>query len=72
LTLTGAWYVAERGDLIEQLQPKQRRYIVLRLTIQALVTLLGVVFAFVLPVLALAVFVAFPIIYAITYRRRYY
>jgi uncharacterized membrane protein len=72
LTLTGAWYVAERGDLIEQLQPKQRRYIVLRLTIQALVALLGVVFAFVLPVLALAVFVAFPIVYALTYRRRYY
>ena len=71
-TLTGAWYVAERGDLIEQLLPKQRRYIVLRLTIQVLVALFGVVCAFVLPVLALTIFVAFPVIYALSYRRRYY
>jgi uncharacterized membrane protein len=71
-TLTVAWYVAERGDLIEQLLPKQRRYIVLRLTIQVLVALFGVVCAFVSPVLALAIFVAFPVIYALSYRRRYY
>ncbi len=71
-TLAVAWYVAERSDLIEQLLPKQRRYIVLRLTIQVLVALFGVVCAFVLPVLALAIFVAFPVVYALSYRRRYY
>jgi uncharacterized membrane protein len=72
LTLAGVWYVADRAGLVEQLASKQRRYTGLRFAIKSIIALLGVACAFAVPALALAIFVALPIVYALTYRRTYY
>src|SRR5208283_2025049 len=71
-TLAVAWYVADRMRLIEQLEPGQRRYIVLRFATQAGFSLLGVAFAFAFPWLALTIFVATLVVYALTYQRSYW
>jgi uncharacterized membrane protein len=70
-TLAGTWFVADRAALSEQLAG-QRRYIVRRFALQFLASLTGVACAFVAPALALAIFVALPVVYALTYRRSYY
>jgi uncharacterized membrane protein len=72
LTLAIAWYVADRTKLIEQLKPGQRRYTVLRLATQSGFSLLGVACAFAYPWLALTIFVATPVVYALTYQRSYW
>jgi len=71
LTLAGTWFVADRMDLIEHLAG-QRRYILRRFAFQSLFALGGIACSFVAPALGLAIFVAFPIFYALTYRRTYY
>jgi uncharacterized membrane protein len=70
-TLAGTWFVADRAELSEQVAG-QRRYIVRRFAFQFLVSLAGIACAFVAPTLALTIFVALPIVYALTYRRSYY
>jgi uncharacterized membrane protein len=70
-TLAGVWFVADHFHLIGQ-PPSQRRYVVRRFGVQLLVALLGIGCAFLVPVLALSIFVALPIVFALTYRRRYY
>jgi len=70
-TLAGVWFVADRADLSEQLAG-QRRYILGRFAFQFMVVLAGIGCAFVVPVAGLAVFVALPIVCALTYRRTYY
>ena len=70
-TLAGAWFVADRSDLSEQLAG-QRRYILRRFAFQFMVALAGIGCAFVVPALGLAIFVALPIVCALTYRRTYY
>lgn len=71
-TLAGVWFVADRADVTKTILVSQRRYIVRRFSFQLIVALLGVVCAFVAPALALSIFVALPIVFALTYRRRYY
>ena len=71
-TLAVAWYVADRTNLIEPLEPGQRRYIVLRLATQSGFSLLGVACAFAFPWLALTIFVATSVVYALTYQRSYW
>jgi uncharacterized membrane protein len=71
-TLAAVWFVADRGKLTEQLHANQRRYVVRRFGFQSLVALIGVAFADIAPAVSLAIFVAFPIAYALTYRRTYY
>jgi uncharacterized membrane protein len=71
-TLAVAWYVADRTNLIEPLEPGQRRYIVLRFATQSAFSLLGVACAFAFPWLALTIFVATPVVYALTYQRSYW
>jgi uncharacterized membrane protein len=71
-TLAGAWFVADRSNVAERLTVSQRRYIVRRFGFQLIVALLGVAFAFLVPALALSIFVALPIVFALTYHRRYY
>jgi hypothetical protein len=70
-TLAGTWFLADRAELSEQLAG-QRRYIVRRFALQFLVCLAGIACAFVAPSLALTIFVALPIVFALTYRRAYY
>src|SRR6266404_607730 len=70
-TLAGVWFVADRADLSEQLAG-QRRYILGRFAFQFMVALAGIGCAFVVPALGLAIFVALPIVSALTYRRTYY
>lgn len=70
-TLAGAWFAADRADLSEQLAG-QRRYIIGRFAFQFTVALAGIACAFVVPALGLAIFVALPIVCALTYRRAYY
>src|ERR1700735_3039114 len=67
LTFAVAWYVADRTNLIEQLKPGERRYTVLRLPTQSGFSLLGVACAFAYLWLALTIFVATPVVYALTY-----
>ncbi|MGH9421838.1 MAG: hypothetical protein ACRD3J_17815 [Thermoanaerobaculia bacterium] len=43
-----------------------------RFAFQLIVALLGIACAFFAPALALTIFVALPIVFALTYRRRYY
>jgi hypothetical protein len=43
-----------------------------RFAVQLLVALLGIACAFIAPALALSMFVALPIVFALTYRRQYY
>jgi uncharacterized membrane protein len=71
-TLAGAWFAAERSNLLEQLAARQRRYIVRRFALQLFGALVGVSCACIAPVLGLTIFVALPIVYALTYRRTYY
>jgi uncharacterized membrane protein len=71
-TLAGVWLVADRSHITEQPTVSQRRYIVRRFGFQLIVALLGIGCAFLAPALALSIFVALPIVFALTYRRRYY
>jgi hypothetical protein len=66
------WFVAERANVTETLMISQRRYIVRRFAFQLVLALLGIACAFLAPALALSIFVALPIVFAVTYRRRYY
>jgi len=43
-----------------------------RFGVQLIVALLGIACAFLAPALALSIFVALPIMFALTYHRRYY
>jgi hypothetical protein len=43
-----------------------------RFGVQLIVALLGIACAFFVPALALGIFVALPIVFALTYHRRYY
>ena len=72
LSLAGVWIVADRSHLTEATAASQRRYIVQRFAVHLIVTLLGIACAFLVPALALSVFVALPIVFALTYHRRYY
>jgi hypothetical protein len=58
--------------LTEQPTASQRRYIVRRFGVQLIVALLGIACAFLAPALVLSIFVALPIVFALTYHRRYY
>lgn len=71
-TLAGVWFVADRANVTETLMISQRRYIVRRFAFQLILALLGIACAFLAPTLALSIFVALPIVFAVTYRRRYY
>jgi len=71
-TLAAVWFVADRSHVTDRPTVSQRRYIVRRFGLQLLVALLGLACAFVAPGLALCIFVALPIVFALTYRRRYY
>ena len=71
-TLAGVWFVADRSHITEPPTVSQRRYIVRRFGLQLIVALLGIACAFLAPALALSIFVALPIVFALTYRRRYY
>jgi uncharacterized membrane protein len=71
-TLAGVWFVADRSHITEQPTVSQRRYIVRRFGVQLIVALLGIGCAFLAPGLALSIFVALPIVFALTYHRRYY
>ena len=71
-TLAGVWFVADHSHMTEQPTPSQRRYIVRRFGVQLMVALLGIACAFLAPALALSIFVALPIVFALTYHRRYY
>jgi len=71
-TLAGVWFVADHSHVTEQPTVSQRRYIVRRFGVQLLVALLGIACAFLVPALALSIFVALPIVFALTYHRRYY
>jgi uncharacterized membrane protein len=71
-TLAGVWFVADRANVTEKLTVSQRRYIVRRFAFQLIVALLGIACAFLAPAVALTIFVALPIVFALTYRRRYY
>jgi uncharacterized membrane protein len=70
-TLAGVWSVADHSHIAEQPTAAQRRYIVRRFRVQLIVALLGIACAFFAPVLALSIFVALPIVFALTYRRYY-
>src|SRR5713226_1112215 len=71
-TLAGVWFVADHSHITEQPTVSQRRYIVRRFGLQLMVALLGIACAFLAPALALSIFVALPIVFALTYHRRYY
>jgi hypothetical protein len=71
-TLAGVWFVADHFHITETPTAGQRRYIVRRFAVQLIVALLGIACAFLAPALALSIFVALPIVFALTYRRRYY
>ena len=71
-TLAGVWFVADHSQVTEQPTAGQRRYIVRRFGVQLIVALLGIACAFLAPALALSIFVALPIVFALTYHRRYY
>jgi uncharacterized membrane protein len=71
-TLAGVWFVADRSHVTEQPTASQRRYIMRRFGLQFIVALLGIACAFLAPALALSIFVALPIVFALTYHRRYY
>src|SRR5437868_4548008 len=71
-TLAGVWFVADHSHITEQPTASQRRYIVRRFALQLIVALLGIACAFLAPALALSIFVALPIEFALTYHRRYY
>jgi uncharacterized membrane protein len=71
-TLAGVWFVADHFHITEEPTAGQRRYIVRRFALQLIVALLGIACAFLAPALALSIFVALPIVFALTYRRRYY
>jgi uncharacterized membrane protein len=71
-TLAGVWFAADRANVTETLTVSQRRYIVRRFAFQVVAALLGIACAFLVPALALSIFVAMPIVFALTYRRRYY
>jgi uncharacterized membrane protein len=71
-TLAGVWLVADRSHVTDQPTVSQRRYIIRRFGLQLIVALLGIACAFLAPALALSIFVALPIVFALTYRRRYY
>ncbi|OLB05437.1 MAG: hypothetical protein AUH06_10020 [Gemmatimonadetes bacterium 13_2_20CM_69_27] len=71
-TLAGVWFVADHSHITEQPTVSQRRYIVRRFGVQLIVALLGIACAFLAPALALSIFVALPIVFALTYHRRYY
>src|SRR3984885_6121245 len=66
-TLAGVWFVADRSHITEQPTVSQRRYIVRRFGVQLIVALLGIGCAFLAPGLALSIFVALPIVFALTY-----
>jgi hypothetical protein len=66
------WFVADHSHIAEQPTVSQRRYIVRRFAAQLIVALLGIACAFLAPALALGIFVALPIVFALTYHRRYY
>ena len=71
-TLACVWFVADRSHITKQPTVGQRRYIVRRFGIQLMVAVLGIACAFFAPALALSIFVALPIVFALTYHRRYY
>jgi uncharacterized membrane protein len=71
-TLAGVWFVADRSHVTEQITAGQRRYIVRSFAAQLIVELVGIACAFLAPALALCIFVALPIAFALTYDRRYY
>src|SRR5205814_10332446 len=72
-TLAGVWFVADHSHITEQPTVSQRRDIVRRFGVQLMIALLGISScAFLAPALALSIFVALPIVFALTYRRRYY
>src|SRR3984957_11964953 len=71
-TLAGVWFVADHSHITAQPTVSQRRYIVRRFDVQLIVALLGIACAFLAPALALTFFVALPIVFALTYHRRYY
>jgi uncharacterized membrane protein len=71
-TLAAVWFVADRANVTETLMISQRHYIVRRFAFQLILAVLGVACAFLAPALALSIFVALPIVFSVTYRRRYY
>jgi len=68
-TLAGVWFVADHSHITERPTASQRRYIVRRFGVQLIVALLGIACAFLAPALALSIFVALPIVFALTYHR---
>lgn len=72
LTLAGVWFVADHSHITHLSTVSQRHYIIRRLGVQFIVALLGIACAFLVPALALSTFVALPIVFALTYHRRYY
>jgi TMEM175 potassium channel family protein len=71
-TLAGVWLVADHSHITEQPTASHRRYIVRRFRVQLTVALLGIACAFLAPAVALGIFVALPLVFALTYHRRYY
>ena len=63
--------IADHSHITEQPTVSQRRYIVRRFGVQ-LIRAAGIACAFLAPALALSIFVALPIVFALTYHRRYY
>jgi uncharacterized membrane protein len=68
LTLAAAWRHALRADLIERPHVAQLHFIAWRFGISAALGLGGAALGFVIPVLSLALFVATPVVYALTSR----
>jgi len=71
-TLAGVWFVADHAHITEQPTVGQRRYVARRFGAQLIVALLGIGCAFLAPAVALSIFVLLPIVFALTYHRRYY
>jgi uncharacterized membrane protein len=71
-TLACVWLIADHSQITERPTAGQRRYIVRRFAVQLIVALLGIACAFLAPALALSIFVALPLVFALTYHRRYY
>jgi uncharacterized membrane protein len=68
LTLAAGWQHALRADLIERPHEAQLRFIARRFGVSAALGLGGAALGFMIPVLALALFVASPVAHALTSR----
>jgi uncharacterized membrane protein len=66
ITLGLSWWYASRASLLANVNPAQARYIARRFAFSPTLAILGVVLAGALPLASLALFVAVPVLYALT------